>query len=79
MVALTIPGVTSVGLQSTRVYHSSLLAQVRSSFLECGGLFTLSFEGPPLFTVAQSLDNLAILRVTQNHHHTSIDVFLHFE
>src|SRR5712672_3467825 len=32
MVALTIPGVRSVGLQSTRVYHSSLPAQVRSSF-----------------------------------------------
>src|SRR6266436_460826 len=55
MVALTIPGITSVGLQSTRVYHSSLPAQVRSSFLECGGLAAA-------FTVARPLDNLAVMR-----------------
>ena len=55
MVALTIPGFTSVGLHSTRVYHSPLHAQVRSSFLECGGLAAA-------FTVARPLDNLAVLR-----------------
>src|SRR6266436_3468678 len=55
MVALTIPGITSVGLQSTRVYHSSLPAQVRSSLLECGGLAAA-------FTVARPLDNLAVMR-----------------
>ena len=62
MVALTIPGFTSVGLQSTRVYHSSLHAQVRSSFLECGGLVYPELRRAAAFTVAQPLDNLAVLR-----------------
>ncbi len=44
-----------MGLQSTRVYHSSLPAQVRSSLLECGGLAAA-------FTVARPLDYLAVLR-----------------